>query len=315
LRIIFAGTPEFAAISLKTILQHGHEVVAVYTQPDRPAGRGKKLLASDVKQEALLHGIPVYQPLNFKAAEDLDGLKQLNADLMIVAAYGIILPKEVLETPSLGCINIHASLLPRWRGAAPIQRAIQAGDKKTGITIMQMDEGLDTGAMILTNETEISPEDTGGSLHDLLAILGGNAIIDYLSRLSSNTITLTPQDNQQASYAKKLSKQEALIDWNNSAEEIERMVRAFNPWPVAYLETEQQRVRIFEANVVDLTKQAPAGTVISKNKSGIVVACSNRALNITSLQLAGGKRISVEQFINGGKALLDIGCVIETSDS
>jgi len=209
LRIIFAGTPEFAATSLKTILEHKHDVIAVYTQPDRPAGRGKKLLASDVKQEALRHDIPVYQPLNFKAAEDLETLSKLNADLMIVAAYGIILPLEVLQAPTHGCINIHASLLPRWRGAAPIQRAIQAGDTKTGITIMQMDEGLDTGAMILTKETDISAQDTGGSLHDRLAILGGDAIIDYLKLLSNNEVTLTPQDDKQANYAKKLSKQEA----------------------------------------------------------------------------------------------------------
>ena len=289
MRIIFAGTPEFAATSLKTILEHKHDVIAVYTQPDRPAGRGKKLLASDVKQEALRHDIPVYQPLNFKAAEDLETLSKLNADLMIVAAYGIILPLEVLQAPTHGCINIHASLLPRWRGAAPIQRAIQAGDTKTGITIMQMDEGLDTGAMILTKETEISAQDTGGSLHDRLAILGGDAIIDYLKLLLNNEVTLTPQDDKQANYAKKLSKQEALINWNNKATNIERSIRAFNPWPVAYLETEGQRVRVFEATIAELSRQASPGTVIRKDKNGIVVACSDGAINITSLQLAGAK--------------------------
>jgi methionyl-tRNA formyltransferase len=315
LRIIFAGTPEFAATSLKTILEHKHDVIAVYTQPDRRAGRGKKLLASDVKQEALRHDIPVYQPLNFKAAEDLETLTKLNADLMIVAAYGIILPLEVLRAPTHGCINIHASLLPRWRGAAPIQRAIQAGDAKTGITIMQMDEGLDTGAMILTKETEISVQDTGGSLHDRLAILGGDAIIDYLALLSSNKVTLTPQDDKQANYATKLSKQEALINWNNKAADIERSIRAFNPWPVAYLETEGQRVRVFEANIATLSRQASPGTVIKKDKQGIVVACSDGAINITSLQLAGAKRITVDQFVNGGKALLEEGCALETSKS
>jgi len=315
LRIIFAGTPEFAATSLKTILEHKHDVIAVYTQPDRPAGRGKKLLASDVKQEALRHDIPVYQPLNFKAAEDLETLSKLNADLMIVAAYGIILPLEVLQAPTHGCINIHASLLPRWRGAAPIQRAIQAGDTKTGITIMQMDEGLDTGAMILTKETDISAQDTGGSLHDRLAILGGDAIIDYLKLLSNNEVTLTPQDDKQANYAKKLSKQEALINWNNKATNIERSIRAFNPWPVAYLETEGQRVRVFEATIAELSRQASPGTVIRKDKNGIIVACSDGAINITSLQLAGAKRITADQFVNGGKALLEEGCVLETAKS
>lgn len=259
-------------------------------------------MPSEVKAVALEHDIPVYQPLNFKSDEALDELKALDADLMIVAAYGIILPKAVLEAPKLGCINIHASLLPRWRGAAPIQRAIQHNDSETGITIMQMDEGLDTGDMLLKLSTEISPEDTGGSLHDRLAELGAEAILSYLQS-QADEISATKQDDSQANYAHKLSKQEALLDFNKSAAELAREVRAFNPWPVSYLEQDGKRIRVFEAQI-EQGKQANAGTVLEKSALGVLVACGEQALRITRLQLPGGKQISAQDFFNGGQALL-----------
>lgn len=302
MKIIFAGTPEFAAKSLAALVENNFDIIAVYTQPDRPAGRGKKLMPSEVKAVALEHDIPVYQPLNFKSDEALDELKALDADLMIVAAYGIILPKAVLEAPKLGCINIHASLLPRWRGAAPIQRAIQHNDDETGITIMQMDEGLDTGDMLLKLSTEISPEDTGGSLHDRLAELGAEAILSYL-RSKPEVITATKQDDSLANYAHKLSKQEALLDFNKNAAALAREVRAFNPWPVSYLEQDGKRIRVFEAEV-EQGKPAAPGTVLEKSAHGVLIACNEQALRITRLQLPGGKQISAQDFFNGGQALL-----------
>lgn len=308
MKIIFAGTPEFAATSLETLIGENHYIIAVYTQPDRPAGRGKKLLASDVKVVAEKHQIPVYQPENFKSEDALKELKSLDADLMIVAAYGIILPLEVLETPRLGCINIHASLLPRWRGAAPIQRAIQDGDSVTGITIMQMDEGLDTGDMLLKLETPISDTDTGGSLHDRLATLGGEAITRYLQEREG--ITGEPQNNADACYAKKLSKQEAQVDWQADANTLARTVRAFNPWPVAFTEQNGERIRILEAHATEGPAGNKPGSVLSKNKEGISVACHDGILIITRLQLPGGKALSVEDFVNGGKAVLEPGTML-----
>src|SRR5690606_30946186 len=250
LRIVFAGTPVFAALHLQALLDWGGgEVIGVYTQPDRPAGRGKQLAASPVKQLALAHSLPVFQPPSLRSAEAQAELKALGADLMVVVAYGLILPKTVLETPRLGCINVHASILPRWRGAAPIQRAIAAGDQETGITIMQMDEGLDTGAMLHVRTLPIEPTDTGGSLHDRLAELGAEALLESLEDLERRQAEAQPQDNAQATYARKLDKDEAWINWHMPATDIERLVRAFNPWPVAYTLDHGERVRIWSARV------------------------------------------------------------------
>lgn len=310
MKIIFAGTPEFAAKSLQAILDKGHEVIAVYTQPDRPAGRGKKLVKSEVKLVAESHNIPVYQPEKLTNTEAQEELASLKPDLMIVAAYGLLLPKEVLDAPTYGCINIHASLLPRWRGAAPIQRAIQAGDTETGITIMQMDIGLDTGDMLLKLVTEISNEDTGGTLHDRLAEQGAKAILQYLD--SRESLSAEPQDNALANYAHKLSKQEAAIDWNENAEKICRDIRAFNPWPVSFFEIVDakdkiQRVRVFEAKKEEIESGQAPGTILDKSKQGIVVQCGTAAISIQRLQLPGAKAMDVQSFVNGGKDLLNAG--------
>lgn len=306
LRIIFAGTPDFAAAALDALIKsqkdtsNNIDIIAVYTQPDRPAGRGRQLKASPVKELAVAHSITVHQPLNFKLQDDLEILKQLKPDLMIVAAYGIILPLAVLTTPTLGCINIHASLLPRWRGAAPIQRAILAGDTQTGITIMQMDEGLDTGDMILTKFCDIETDDTGSSLHDKLAILGAESMLEAVKLIQQNAITPTKQDDSQACYAQKLNKDEAFIDWQQNAENIARQVRAFNSWPVAQTHFDDKVVRIWQANTVSNTNSnALAGNILEINNDGIVVACGQGSLEITDLQLAGAKRMSVRALLNG----------------
>ncbi|KZY30637.1 MULTISPECIES: methionyl-tRNA formyltransferase [unclassified Oleiphilus] len=310
MKIIFAGTPEFAAKSLQAIIDQNHEVIAVYTQPDRPAGRGKKLVKSEVKQVAEAHGIPVFQPEKLTNPEAQTELAALKADLMIVAAYGLLLPKAVLDMPTFGCINIHASLLPRWRGAAPIQRAIQEGDRETGITIMQMDVGLDTGDMLLKLKTDITDQDTGGSLHDRLAEQGASAILQYLEQ--RETLAAEPQDNELANYAHKLSKQEACINWQDSAQQICRNIRAFNPWPVSFLEFldakgKVQRVRIFEASEVETNDDRVAGTILEKTKNGIIIQCGQGAISIQQLQLPGAKAMDVQSFVNGGKALLNAG--------
>ncbi|WP_250656083.1 methionyl-tRNA formyltransferase [Alkalimarinus coralli] len=313
LRIIFAGTPDFAASALAALIAKGYNIVATYTQPDRPAGRGKKLHKSPVKELAEQHNIPVYQPLNFKDDADRQALKALDADLMIVAAYGIILPKAVLDTPKRGCINIHASLLPRWRGAAPIQRAIQTGDSETGITIMQMDEGLDTGNMLWVKKTPITQDDNGGSLHDRLADLGAEAMLEALERLDSSELQNEQQNDQQACYAHKLSKTDAQIDWSQDAKSIQLTIRAFNPWPVAYSVEAGERIRIFEASLVESTGSQIPGTVISKSRDGVVIACGEGAINITKLQLPGAKAMSVSDFVNGGKAMLEVGTVLTSA--
>lgn len=265
-------------------------------------------MPSPVKQSALLHEIPVFQPANLKDTKASAELAALKPDLMIVAAYGLILPKEILEIPRLGCINIHASLLPRWRGAAPIQRAIQAGDAQTGITIMQMDVGLDTGDMLIKASCPIDDKVTGGELHDQLSDLGANCILDYLNRREE--LTPEPQDHSLATYAHKLTKAEARIDWDKGARELELTVRAFNPWPVSYTEERDQRIRILEAHAevkkeVSSTGTEKSGMIHAKSKDGIVVQCGSGRLVITRLQLAGSKAVSVADFVNGGKALLE----------
>lgn len=308
MRIVFAGTPEFAAASLQAIVAAGHNVVAAYTQPDRPAGRGKKLMPSPVKAKAIEQNIPVFQPLTLKDAEAQTELAALKPDLMIVAAYGLILPKVILDIPTYGCVNIHASLLPRWRGAAPIQRAIQQGDAETGITIMQMDVGLDTGDMLLKSSIPISTTTNGGELHDQLAELGAQCILEYLEKRES--LEPEKQDDTLATYAHKLSKTEAHVDWQNDAEAIARSVRAFNPWPVSYSETGKERIRILEATAMNSSSTAAPGTVIEKSKNGVMIQCGQGALNIARLQLAGSKAVSASDFVNGGKALLDPGTAL-----
>ena len=304
MRLVFAGTPDFAATALKALIAAGHTIVGVYSQPDRPAGRGRKLQPSPVKQVALDHEIPVFQPETLKTAEAQKQLADLKPDVMIVAAYGLILPKAVLDIPTHGCLNIHASLLPRWRGAAPIQRAIAAGDSETGITIMQMDEGLDTGAMLLKSLTAIDTSDTGGSLHDRLAELGGKAIVEALELLKKGELTGEPQNDDLACYASKLSKTEGHIDWATDATAIERLVRAFNPWPGTYTDLGDQRIRIHEARALVTDSDAFPGTVVHRDRDGIDIACGNGTLRITRLQLPGSRAQSVNDLINGGKELL-----------
>jgi methionyl-tRNA formyltransferase len=298
LRILFAGTPDFAAHILRGLLDSEHAVIGAYTQPDRPAGRGKKLTASPVKNLALQHALPIYQPLNFKADSDRETLVTLAPDLMIVVAYGLILPQAVLDIPRLGCWNVHASLLPRWRGAAPIQRAIEAGDAETGVTIMQMDAGLDTGAMLGTLATPIAPADTSATLHDRLADLGATALMSCLDQLAQGTLHAEPQDNHLASYAHKLSKDEARLDWNQSATSLARRVQAFNPWPVATCWLGDLQLRIWTAHATTQPVDAAPGTILAADKSAIQVACGAGTLHLTRLQWPGGKPLSASDALN-----------------
>ncbi len=301
LNVIFAGTPEFAACSLQALLDSPHRVRAVYTQPDRPAGRGRKLKASPVKALALAHEIPVLQP---KTLRDVEIQAELAAsDVMIVVAYGLILPTAVLTAPRMGCFNIHASLLPRWRGAAPIQRAILAGDAKTGVTIMQMDEGLDTGDMLLKAYTSIEPGDTAQTLHDRLAALGAQALLDTLHGLQTGTLQPEPQDDAQSTYAAKLDKAEAQIDWQQTAIELARRVHAFNPWPVAHTPYQGQNLRIWLAGAIDGGSDAPPGTVVAEGRDGIDVVCGDGLLRVTRLQLPGGRPIDAADYLNAHSLL------------
>lgn len=305
MRIVFAGTPDFAATALKALLAANYDVVGVYSQPDRPAGRGRKLLPGPVKQTALDAGIAVFQPSNFKTEEARQQLADLQPDVMIVAAYGLILPASVLAIPIHGCLNIHASLLPRWRGAAPIQRAIAAGDHESGITIMQMDEGLDTGAMLLKVSTPIHREDTGGSLHDRLAELGGEAIVGALQLLGQNKLQPQTQQNEQACYAHKLTKQEGQINWHSDSQSIERLIRAFNPWPGTFTDLGDQRIRLHLAQALEQSgKKARPGTVLARQREGIDIACGEGVLRVSQVQLPGARAQSVNDLINGGKQIL-----------
>ncbi len=297
MRLIFAGTPEFAARALQALIDAGHDIPLVLTQPDRPAGRGMKLRMSAVKEVALAHGLRVEQPENLKTDTTRQPILEARADLMIVAAYGLILPQSVLDMPSLGCVNIHASLLPRWRGAAPIHRAIEAGDSETGITLMQMDKGLDTGAMLTRAALPILATDSTGSLHDRLAELGAHEIIKLLPDLAASKVSATPQDNTLATYAAKISKEEARLDWALSAEQLDRKIRAFNPFPGAYGLLEEAPLKIWQARPV--SGAGEPGSILALTDGEIHITCGSGALAITEVQQAGGKRLPVSAFLSG----------------
>ncbi|MEX5385485.1 methionyl-tRNA formyltransferase [Cronobacter muytjensii] len=298
LRIIFAGTPDFAARHLEALLSSSHEIVGVFTQPDRPAGRGKKLMAGPVKVLAEENGLPVFQPKSLRPVENQELVAALNADVMVVVAYGLILPEAVLAMPRLGCINVHGSLLPRWRGAAPIQRSLWAGDTHTGVTIMQMDKGLDTGDMLRKLTCPITAEDTSASLYDKLAQLGPQGLLATLSDLASGAVVPEKQDDAKATYAEKLSKEEARLDWMLSAVQLERCIRAFNPWPVSYFMIDDQPVKVWKASVLDQQSKAAPGTVLEAGKQGIQIATADGILNLEDLQPAGKKPMSAQDLLN-----------------
>ncbi|MBI1394437.1 MAG: methionyl-tRNA formyltransferase [Betaproteobacteria bacterium] len=302
MRLVFAGTPRFAADALEAILAAGHDVALVLTQPDRPSGRGMKLTPSEVKRVARTHALPVWQPSSLKGDDAVGVLRETNARIMVVAAYGLILPAAVLDAFPLGCVNIHASLLPRWRGAAPIQRAILAGDDRTGITIMRMDAGLDTGQMLLEEAIPIAGDDTAGSLHDRLSALGAGMIVNALGILEARTLPGREQDESAATYAAKVSKAEAEIDWRNPAGEIERRIRAFNPVPGAYSVVRGDTVKIWRSRVVSSGGAAAdvPGEIVRCSPSGVAVACGGgTVLELTELQRSGGKRLDAERFLAG----------------
>jgi len=297
LRIVFAGTPDFAVPALEALHAAGHEVVAVYTQPDRPAGRGQAVTAGPVKRCAQALGLPVEQPATLRSPETVAHLREHEADLMVVAAYGLILPTAVLEVPRLGCWNIHASLLPRWRGAAPIHRALLAGDALTGITIMQMDAGLDTGPMLLRRPLPIGAREDGGSLHDRLAALGSEAIVAAIAEFQAGRLTPVPQPAEGVTYASKIRKDEARIDWTAPADAIDRQVRAFNPWPVAETRWQDRQLRVWVAEPVSAASGAP-GEVLEAAGGRIVVAAGEGALGLTRVQLAGRRAMTAADFLN-----------------
>ncbi|WP_064749148.1 methionyl-tRNA formyltransferase [Lysobacter antibioticus] len=306
MRLIFAGTPEFAVPCLRAAAQKG-EIVGVYTQPDRPAGRGRELAISPVKREALLRGFPVLQPENFKSKVSREALAALKPDLMIVVAYGLILPQSVLDIPTYGCWNVHASLLPRWRGAAPIQRAIEAGDRETGVCLMQMEKGLDTGPVLLSAKLAIGDNETGGQLHDRLAELGAEVLGDGLG-LARAELFPRPwvQPEQGVTYAHKLDKAEARLDWNQPATALANKVRAFNPWPMADALIAGERVRVHGATALAQAHDAAPGTVLRAGRDGIDIACGEGVLRIRVLQRDGGKAITAADYLNGRRDLLAV---------
>jgi len=310
LNIIFAGTPDFAARHLDALLASEHKVVGVFTQPDRPAGRGNKLTASPVKTLALAHDIPVFQPKSLRPAENQQLVADLQADVMVVVAYGLILPKAVLEMPRLGCINVHGSLLPRWRGAAPIQRALWAGDQETGVTIMQMDVGLDTGDMLVKLACPITAEDTSASLYDKLASLGPEGLLTTLSQLREGNAQPVKQDETLANYAEKLSKEEARLDWQLPAEQLERCIRAFNPWPVSFFMVNDQPVKVWQAGVLPHVNKRPS-EIVKADKQGIHIATADGVLNLLQLQPAGKKPMSAQDLLNSRREWFEPGSLLD----
>lgn len=312
LKIIFAGTPEFAAKHLEHLIAKNFDVIACYTQPDRPAGRGKKLQPSAVKSVAIEHDIPVYQPASLKNEEAQQELEALGADLMIVVAYGLILPKVVLDMPTHGCINVHGSILPKWRGAAPIQRSVLTGDAETGVTIMQMDVGLDTGDMLHIETCPITGEDTSGSVYEKLQEIGPIALVKTVEDIAAGNINPQPQNDEDATYAHKLTKEEAEINWQDSAEQIERNIRGYQPWPVATVQLAGNKVKVWQSTVIDSDdSNIEPGTIISADKAGLVVATSKGQINITQLQPPGKKPMSIGDFVNGRSDWVTPGTVLK----
>jgi methionyl-tRNA formyltransferase len=303
LRIVFAGTPEFSVPALDALHTAGHTIAAVYTQPDRPAGRGRTLTSGPVKKRALELGLPVEQPASLKSPESIAKLAEYAPDLMVVVAYGLILPQQVLDVPRLGCLNIHASLLPRWRGAAPIHRAILAGDKRSGITIMKMDAGLDTGPMLLVRPLDIGASETSGSLHDRLAALGAEAVVTAIDGLLAGSLAPVEQPEQGVTYASKIRKEEAQVDWAQPAEAIARQVRAFNPWPVAETRWQGQQLRIWEAEAQGEAPNREPGRVVEAGSGRLLVATGSGLLRVHRVQLAGRNATSVSEFLNSNKLL------------
>lgn len=301
LNVVFMGTPEFAAQSLRLVI-NSHNVQCVYTQPDRPAGRGRKLTASEVKQQALVSGIEVRQPENLRNETAI--LNSLNPDIIVVVAYGLLLPQAVLDIPRFGCINVHGSLLPRWRGAAPIQRAIEAGDDKSGVCIMQMEAGLDTGPVFSSYEIPLEKTTTAGELHDQLASAGAEALIEVLSAIERGEALAEPQSEVGATYASKLSRSEARIDWHASAADIERKIRAFNPWPICSTSYKNKDLRVLLSNFSALDHTTKPGEVIRVDRKGITVACGEGAINLTSLQKPGGRPLTAKEFLNGHSVVI-----------
>ncbi|WP_448567585.1 methionyl-tRNA formyltransferase [Thalassotalea ganghwensis] len=303
LNILFAGTPDFAAQHLQALINSEHNVLAVYCPPDKPAGRGKKLTACATKELALANNLIVEQPVNFKEESEQEKLASYQADVMVVVAYGLLLPEVILNAPRLGCINVHGSILPKWRGAAPIQRAVEAGDAQTGVTIMQMDKGLDTGDMISTALCDITDQDTSASIYEKLAQLGPSALLDALTLMATGHYPRVPQNNEQASYAKKLDKAEAELDWQLSALTLQRKIRAYIPWPVAQItyhdeNQTEQRIRIWQASVSDQQSNSTPGTIVASSKNGIQVATADGVLTIEVMQLPGKKALPVSDILN-----------------
>ena len=310
LKIVFAGTPAFTLPCLNALITSKHQLKAIYTQPDRPAGRGRKLQASAVKEWAELHQLPVIQPLHFKQNETVNELAAFAPDLMIVIAYGLILPRLVLELPRFGCINVHASLLPRWRGASPIQQAILHGDAETGVAIMQMDAGMDTGGMITRVHCTIG-SDTAGELHDRLAQMAVVPFLETLDAIATGRAIALDQNNDLATYAPKINKEDALINWRKPAIEIDRQIRAFNPWPIAFTHVGDMILRIHQAHIVSSTHSQPPGTILSIDKNGLLVAAGEQALLVKRLQFPGGKAMSVADWLHAGRDQLHVNLILQ----
>ncbi len=312
LKLVFAGTPAFVCPSLDAIAESNHDLVALYTQPDRPKGRGRAVQASEAKLWAEAHQVPVYQPQNFKHQADRDTLRALNPDVLVVIAYGLILPIEVLSIPRFGCINVHASLLPDWRGAAPIQYSILNGDTETGVSIMQMDEGMDTGPVLKTARCPIPPQTTAGELHNTLAKLATKPLIEVLNTLArTQTLTATPQQHAKATYASKITKTDAIIHWEKPAKAIEHQIYAFNPWPIARTEAGEHTLRVHQAKAQDTATDKAPGTILNISPEGIFVATGDGILQIESIQFAGGKVLKVADWLNAKKDTLKPGLVLK----